>query len=77
MARLTMKTWYDAEEDIYNVQLREGEYWKSIELPSGLVIDLAKDGGILAPEIQLANTIFTGDVNRVIDAATQQAADAP
>ncbi len=35
-----MKQWYDKEEDIFNIQLKQSGYWKSIELPKGVVIDV-------------------------------------
>lgn len=63
-----METWYDKEEDILNIQLKEG-YWKSIELPNGVIIDVAKDGTISAIEILRASKIFSGDVRRVIETA--------
>ncbi len=62
------ETWYDAEEDVLNIELKEGEYWKSIELPNGMTIDVAKDGSILSIEILRASKIFSGDAKRVIDA---------
>ncbi len=62
-------TWYDKEEDILNIQLKEAQYWKSIELPNGIVIDVAKDGSIVAIEILRASKIFSGDVKKVIDLA--------
>lgn len=52
-----METWYDKEEDVLNIQLKEG-YWKSIELPNGLVIDITKDGSISGIEILRASKIF-------------------
>ncbi len=63
------ETWYDKEEDILNIELKKGIYWKSIELPNGIVIDVAKDGSILGIEISNASSIFSGDVKKVIDNA--------
>ena len=63
-----METWYDKEEDILNIQLKEG-YWKSIELPNGVIIDIAKDGTISGIEIMKASKIFSGDVKKVIQTA--------
>ncbi|MEK6951136.1 MAG: DUF2283 domain-containing protein [Nanoarchaeota archaeon] len=63
-----MEQWYDQEEDIFNIQLKPSGYWKSIELPNGVVIDVAKDGSIVAIEIQRASQIFSGDVRNVIQA---------
>lgn len=64
------KTWYDQEEDVLNIQLEDKEYWKSIELPDGVVIDLDKEGSIISIEIMKASKIFSGDVRKVIDKAT-------
>ncbi len=69
-----MKSWYDKEEDIFNIQLKEKEYWKSIELPNGIIIDIAKDGSIVSIEILRASKVFTGDTKRVIEDAKKVAA---
>ncbi|MFQ5648069.1 MAG: DUF2283 domain-containing protein [Candidatus Aenigmatarchaeota archaeon] len=61
--------WYDKEEDILNIEVKKGEYWKSIELPNGIVIDVAKDGSVTSIEIARASQIFSGDVRRVIKVA--------
>jgi len=63
------ETWYDKEEDILNIGLSKGEYWKSVELPNGVVIDLAKDGSITGIEILKASKVFSGDLKRVIEQA--------
>ena len=62
-----MKSWYDKEEDILNIQLKDKDYWKSIELPNRVIIDVAKDGSIMSIEILRASKVFTGDVKKVID----------
>lgn len=54
-----METWYDEEADILNLELREGVYWKSVELPNGIVFDISKDGTILAVEVQRASKTFS------------------
>jgi len=64
-----MERWYDKEEDILNVQLENKEYWKSIELPNGIIIDVAKDGSITGIEILRASKVFSGDVKKVIETA--------
>jgi len=69
-----MENWYDKEEDIFNIQLKNGEYWKSIELPNGIVIDVAKNGSIMAIEILRASKVFSGDVKKVIETAEKVAA---
>jgi len=39
-----MEQWYDKDEDILNMEMNDGEYWKSIELPNGFIIDIDKNG---------------------------------
>ena len=63
-----METWYDQDEDILNIQIKEG-CWKSIELPNGIVIDISEDGTISGIEILRASKVFSGDISRVIKAA--------
>ncbi len=65
-----MRNWYDKEEDILGIQIKEGEYWKSIELARGVVIDISKDLEIIGMEIHKASRIFSGDIKRVIEIAT-------
>ena len=64
------KTFYDKDEDILNIQLKDSDYWKSVELPSGIVVDIAKDGEVMAIEIIKASEIFVGDLKKVIETAT-------
>ena len=66
-----METSYDNEEDILSIQLSNEAYWKSIELPNGIVFDVAKDGKITAIEILRASKVFSGDVKKVIELAKQ------
>lgn len=63
------KTMYDKEEDILNIELKKGIYWKSIELPNGVIIDLAKDGSILSIEILKASKVFAGNIKKIIEHA--------
>jgi len=63
------KSWYDKEEDILNIELEDKEYWKSIELPNGIIIDIAKDGSLISIEILKASNIFSGDAKKVIESA--------
>jgi len=65
-----MKSWYDKEEDILNVQIQEKGYWKSVELPNGIVIDISKDGNIIGIEIASASKIFSGDIKKVLEIAS-------
>lgn len=64
-----MEEWYNKEEDIMNLELSNGEYWKSIELPNGVIIDLDKKGKIKAIEILRASKIFSGDAKKAIEFA--------
>ena len=68
-----VETFYDKDEDILNVQLKESGYWKSVELPNGVVIDISKDGTIVAIEFIRASETFSGDLKMVIEAATTAA----
>ena len=62
-------SWYYKEEDIIGIQLFSGEYWKSIELPGGIVIDVSKEGKIMAIEIPNAKKIFSGETKKVLETA--------
>ena len=64
-----MEEWYDQKEDVMNLELSSGDYWKSIELPNGIVIDFDKKGKIKAIEILRASKIFSGDAKKVIEMA--------
>jgi uncharacterized protein YuzE len=64
--------WYDKEEDVFNIELTDGEYWKSIELPNGIVLDIDKDGKVSAIEILRASKIFSGDVRKVIESPSDE-----
>ena len=63
------EVWYDEEADVLNVEINDKEYWKSIELPNGMVIDIAKDGSMTSIEILNASKFFTGDAYKVIESA--------
>ena len=60
---------YDPEEDIINIKVRKGEYWKSIEASNGFVIDISKDGRILEIEIPHAKKVFSGTARKVLQTA--------
>lgn len=64
-----MENWYDSEEDVLGIRIADGEYWKSIELPNGIVIDISLNGKIIGMEIFRASKIFSGDIKRVIELA--------
>ena len=66
-----MEMLYDEEEDVLNIQISNEPYWKSIELPNGVVFDIAKNGKIAAVEVLRASKVFSGDVKKVIESAKQ------
>lgn len=66
---MAKKTWYDKDEDIIGINLFRGEYWKSIELPNGIVIDVTKEGKIMSMEIANAKKIFSGQTRKVLQTA--------
>ena len=66
-----MENWYDKEEDILNIELTSSDYWKTIELPSGINIDIGKDGKIKGFEILKASNIFAGDVKEVLESVSK------
>ena len=61
--------WFDKEADVLNIELNDKEYWKSIELPNGVVLDITKDGTITSIEILGASKLFCGDARKIIDMA--------
>ncbi|MAH47540.1 hypothetical protein CMI37_17095 [Candidatus Pacearchaeota archaeon] len=63
------EVWYDEEADVLNVEIEDKESWKSIELPNGFVIDIAKDGSMISIEILNASKVFYGDTQKVIENA--------
>jgi len=63
------ETWYDEEADVLNIEINDKEYWKSIELPNGIIIDIAKDGSMTSIEILNASKIFYGDAHKIIENA--------
>ncbi len=64
-----MEQWYDKEEDILNIEVKKGEYWKSVELPEGIVLDIAKDGSVLSVEIWQASKKLLSDGKKIIEHA--------
>ena len=72
MGKIKMKAkevWYDDEADVLNVEINDKEYWKSVELPDGVVIDISKDGSMTSIEILNASKLFFGDAQKVIENA--------
>lgn len=66
-----MKIKYDQEADVLNIEINDKEYFKSIELPNGIVVDIAKDGSITSIEVLNASRLFSGDNKKVIEMANQ------
>ena len=64
-----MENWYDTEEDVLGIRIKDGEYWKSIELPNGIIIDISQSGEIIGMEILRASKIFSGDIKKVLETA--------
>lgn len=65
----TKEIWYDDEADILNIEITDKEYWKSVELPNGVVIDIAKDGSMTSIEFLNASVLLRGDARKIIDRA--------
>ena len=63
------EVWYDEEVDVLNVEINDKEYWKSIELPNGVIVDIAKDASMTSIEILNASKLFYGDAHKVIESA--------
>ena len=61
--------WYDEEADVLNIEINDKEYWKSVELPNGIVIDISKDGSMTSIEILNASKLFYGDAHKIIESA--------
>ena len=57
------------KKDVLNIELAKKTYWKTVELPNGINIDVAKDGTITGIEILRASKIFSGDIKKVIEQA--------
>ena len=62
-----MENWYDEDKDILGIRFQDKEYWKSIELPNGIVIDISRDDEIIGMEISNASKIFSVDIKKVIN----------
>ena len=65
----TKEIWYDEEADVLNIEINDKEYWKSIELPNGFIVDISKDGSITSIEILNASKNFSGNARKVIEFA--------
>lgn len=69
MEKKVKEMWYDEEADVLNIEVNDEEYWKSVELPSGIVIDISRDGNVTSIEILGASKLFFGEKRKVLDAA--------
>ena len=67
--KLKKELWYDQEEDIVGINFAKGEYWKSVELSNGVVLDISKDGTVLGLEIANAKNVFSGASKKVLQKA--------
>lgn len=67
-----MERLYDKEEDILSIRIKNGVYWKSVELEDGTVLDISKDGSVLCIEILKASKVFS-NAKEVINKAKQTA----
>ncbi len=67
-----MENWYDSEEDVLGIHIKDKAYWKSVELPNNIIIDISKNGDIIGIEILKASKIFSGDIKKVIEIAKKQ-----
>ena len=65
-----IETWYDQEDDVLGIQLKQKEYWKSVEVSKNVVVDLARDGEIIGVEILGARHSFKNDIPLVISKAS-------
>ncbi len=64
--------WYDADEDVLGIQFSKKKYWKSVEVASNVVVDLAKNGEIIGIEILKAKESFKQDVPMIISSARKR-----
>lgn len=64
-----MEQWYDSDEDVLNLQISDKPYWKSVELSDSIIVDIAKDGSIIAIEVLHASKVFSGDGKKVLEIA--------
>jgi len=65
----TKEIWYDEEADVLNIEINDKDYWKSIELPNGIVVDISKDGSMTGFEILNASSQFLGESKEIIKKA--------
>jgi uncharacterized protein YuzE len=66
------ESWYDAEEDVLDIQFSKKKCWKSVEVAPNVVVDLAKSGEIIGIEILKAKESFRKDVPLIISNAKKR-----
>ncbi len=63
------ETWYDEKEDILGIQLKNQDYWKSVEISENVVVDLSNEGEIIGIEIFGAKRSFKKDAPLIVSRA--------
>ena len=66
------ETWYDESEDILGIQLKNQEYWKSVEVSKNVVVDLSEAGEIIGIEILGARRSFKKDAPLIVSKASSK-----
>ena len=66
------ETWYDEKEDILGIQLKNREYWKSVEVSKNVVVDLSEGGEIIGIEILGAKRSFKKDAPLIVSKASNR-----
>ena len=66
------ETWYDEKEDILGIQLKNREYWKSVEVSKNVVVDLSEGGEIIGIEILGAKRSFKKDAPLIVSKASSK-----
>ena len=66
------ETWYDETEDILGIQLKNREYWKSVEVSKNVVVDLSEGGEIIGIEILGAKRSFKKDAPLIVSKASSR-----
>ncbi len=66
------ETWYDEKEDILGIQLKNRDYWKSVEVSKNVVVDLSNRGDIIGIEIFGAKRSFKKDAPLIVSRAASK-----
>lgn len=62
--------WYDAEEDVLGIQLKNKNHWKGVEVSKHVVVNLSKDGEIVGIEILGVKQAFKKDAPLIVSKAS-------